>query len=241
MYRHRSHLLWIATSTSILLSTLQPIARSTQSKSLGAPPVVLSTLAGTSRPVNRLVATTTIARLDLTSPLPTTSRRNSRQLVKIGALTTYRHPSNLFSIAIPQQWQLEDLSEPNHVRVQWQDSNRHGLVCVEIFNYSDRLTATQLGTELSQVLEKVYGEYPQLSIGRPIAQANGTIRVDWSYQKETSNGAIVSYTGNSYIQQIGDKISASYYVLPSQQSTQLAAPLKRIIKSYQVSEDIDIP
>jgi hypothetical protein len=239
MYRHRSHFLWIATSTTILLSALQPIARSTQS--INTHHSALSTVTRTIVSPNSLDAMKNLARLDLTSPLPTTSRQNSRQLVKIGTLTTYQHPSNLFSIAIPQRWQLEDLSEPNHVRVQWQDSNQHGLVCVEIFNYSDRLTATQLGAELSQVLEKVYGEYPQLNIGRPIAQANGTVRVDWSYQKEASNGAIVSYTGNSYIQQIGDKISASYYVLPSQQSMQLAAPLKRIIRSYQVSEAVDIP
>jgi hypothetical protein len=239
MYQHRSHLFWIATGTSILLSSLQPIARSTESAS--NPHYPLSTLIGTSIPLNSRITATNIARLDLTSPLPTTNRQKSQQLIKISALTTYRHPSSLFSIAIPQKWQLEDLSEPNHVRVQWQDSNRHGLVCVEIFNYSNRLSTEELGTELRQVLQKVYGDYDRINIGRPIPQDDDSVRVNWSYQKQASNGSTVSYSGTSYIQQIGNKISASYYVLPAQQSTQLAEPLNQIIRSYQVSKAIEIP
>ena len=146
MYRLRSHFFWIATGASILLSSLQPIARSTQAVSTHNNDT-LSTVASKSAVIN-------LARLDLTSPLPTNIRQNSRQLLKISALKTYRHPSNLFSIAIPPQWQLEDFSEPNHVRVQWQDANHHGLICVEIFNYANRITATELGTELSQVIKK---------------------------------------------------------------------------------------
>jgi hypothetical protein len=227
------HILRIVAGTSLLLSSLLAIA---------LPTAAALTRAGTISTLTKNSPTAIeIARLDLTSPLPTNYNQNSRSLLKISTLKTYRHPSKLFSIDVPQKWQLENFSEPNHIRVQWQDANHHGLICVELFNFAGRVTAEELGTQLSEVLQKVYGNHDRLNISQPITQSNGSVRVNWSYVKQTDNGAIVSYKGKSFIQQIGNKISASYYVVPDRQTTQLAAPFDRIIRSYRINPDIDIP
>jgi hypothetical protein len=244
MSQHRSsqlpvlfpHLLRIVAGTSLLSALpalVLPTASALDSKQI-------PTIIAPSNLTKISPTATKIARLDLNSPLPATYKRNSRPLLQISTLKTYQHPSKLFSIDVPQKWQLENFSEPNHVRVQWQDANHHGLICVELFNFSGRVTKAELGDQLSQVLGKVYGDYDQLKIGQPTAQSNGSVRVDWSYQKEASNGSMVAYKGKSFIKQIDNKISASYYVIPAQQTTQLAAPFDRIIRSYQVS-DVDIP
>ncbi len=227
------HFWQIVAGTSLLLSSLPAIVLPTASASARSEQI--STLTKSSP------TAVEIARLDLTSPLPTNYGRNSRQLLKISNLTTYRHPSRLFSIDVPQKWQLENFSEPNHIRVQWQDPNHHGLICVELFNFPSRVTSQELGTQLSEVLRKVYGEYDRLSISQPITQSNGSVRVNWSYLKQTDSGATVAYKGKSFIQKVGNKISASYFVVPAQQTTQLATPFDRIIRSYQINPDIDVP
>jgi hypothetical protein len=183
-----------------------------------------------------------IARLDLT-PIPTQQnpRPDSSPTLKIGNLKTYRHPNSLFSIDIPQKWQLENSSKPQHVRMQWQDRDRDGLICIELLYSSRQFTEEELGAELTQVLKRVYAPYPRLSIKVPVTQPNGSVRVAWSYQKKASDGSIKSYAGNSFMQQYGNKLSASYYVLPVQQYAQLKEPLNQIISSYQVSDAAEIP
>jgi hypothetical protein len=201
----------------------------------------MSLFAAKTQSVEGKSALSNIARLDLT-PIPTQNSQPSfRPTLKIGNLKTYQHPNNLFSIDIPQKWQLENSSKPQHVRVQWQDRDRDGLICVEVFYATRQFTEEELGAELSRVLKRVYAPFPQLSIKVPVTQPNGSVRVAWSYQKKASDGAIRSYAGNSFIKQYGNKLSASYYVLPAQQYVQLIEPLNQIIRSYQVSETANIP
>jgi hypothetical protein len=190
---------------------------------------------------NLSISPTEIARLDLTPPSQSNSPTNSRPLLKIGGLKNYQHPSNLFSIDVPQKWQFENLSTPQHVRVQWQDVNKEGLICVEIFNFSRQLNEEELGAELSRIIGRVYKSYPQLNISLPVTQPTGAVRVTWSYRDKSSNGSMVTYTGNSFMRQVNGKVSATYYVLPSPQYAQLKNPLNQIIRSYQITEGVAVP
>jgi hypothetical protein len=161
---------------------------------------------------------TTIARLDLTpQPNQPNTRPVLRSILKIGNLKNYRHPNNLFAIDIPQKWQVEDRSKPNHTILIWRDSNNEGLIEVQVRQSSRQLTEEELSEGLSAIIKRGYASYPQSNINIPVTQSDGSVRVTWSYPKKLSDGSMMFFTGNSFIQQHGNKVSVNYYILPSQQ------------------------
>ncbi len=183
-----------------------------------------------------------IARLDLTpKPNQTNPAPAVRSSLKIGNLKTYRHPSNLFSIDVPQRWQIENISKPSHAILRWEDPTRDGLIVVQVLRSPGEMTEEEMGERLTKIIRLIYPSNPQLKINLPVTQPNGSVRVSWSYPKTASDGSKVFYAGNSFMQQHGNKVSANFYVLPSQQYAQLKEPLNQIIRSFQLNSDVEVP
>ena len=186
-----------------------------------------------------------IARLDL-SPKPDRPNQPNvppaaRSILKIGNLKTYRHPSGLFSIDTPQRWQMENISKPNHVILRWEDANRDGLIVIQVLRSPGAMTEEEMGERLTKIIRLIYPSNPQLKVNLPVTQPDGSVRVSWSFPKKANNGSTVFYSGNSFLKQHGNKVSANFYVLPSQQYAQLKEPLNQIIRSFQLNDEIDVP
>jgi hypothetical protein len=183
-----------------------------------------------------------IAKLDLTpKPTQTNPAPAVRSSLKIGNLKTYRHPSSLFSIDIPQRWQMENISKPSHAILRWEDPTRDGLIVIQVLRSPGAMTEEEMGERLTKIIRLIYPSNPQLKINLPVTQPNGSVRVSWSFPRTASDGSKVFYAGNSFMQQHGNKISANFYVLPSQQYAQLKEPLNQIIRSFQLNNDIEVP
>lgn len=186
--------------------------------------------------------TPAIAKLDLTpKPNQPNSAPAVRSTLKIGNLKTYRHPSSLFSIDVPQRWQLENISKPNHAILRWEDPNRDGLIVVQVLRSPGAMTEEEMGERLTKIIRLIYPSNPQLKINLPVTQPNGSVRVSWSFPRTASDGSKVFYAGNSFMQQHGNKVSANFYVLPSQQYAQLKESLNQIIRSFQLNNEIEVP
>jgi hypothetical protein len=181
-------------------------------------------------------------RIELTpAKTPAEVRPSTPLILKLGNLKTYRQPNNLFSIDVPETWQIENFSQPNRIKLQWQDPDRDALICIELVQVFRKFTQAELGEELTKILKRVYATYPRLRIDRFVKQPNGSVRVSWSYQNGGTESAPTYYSGNSFMQQYGNKLSGKYYILPSQQYDRLKDNWIQSINSYQVNESAEIP
>jgi hypothetical protein len=94
-------------------------------------------------------------RIELTpAKTPAEVRPSTPLILKLGNLKTYRQPNNLFSIDVPETWQIENFSQPNRIKLQWQDLDRETLICIELVRVSRKFTQAELGEELTKILKR---------------------------------------------------------------------------------------
>lgn len=156
--------------------------------------------------------------------------------VEFGDLETYEHPSGVFQIDMPSNWELQDNSKPDEIIMLWTDPTQNGGVIVNLFEVEPTYTADQLTDILTEYLNNQFGSEENFSTDEPETQGDDSILITWSYTGSAGDLA-VDYTGNSFIEQRGNKISLLTALLPSEQLDATLDPTNEIINTYRINPD----
>lgn len=161
------------------------------------------------------------------------------QRVTIGNLKTYSYKTGLFSIDIPEGWNLKDNSNANEVIIYWLDPTENALVQVNVFNTQNNPSQEELTNILKRFINKFADDEQDFKMDQPVKQNDSSVRITWSYTAKTGNSSI-SLTANSFIKSQEDKISIDSYIVPSEQYKELLPTVNQIIASYKLNASVPL-
>lgn len=157
--------------------------------------------------------------------------------VQFGDLETYTHPSGVFTIDIPENWSLQDNSNPDEIILVWTDPTRNGGVIVDIFEDENLYSEEELTNLLRTFLDNSFGSQPNYLVDDPVTQNDGSILLVWSYTATADNGTPVDLLGNSFVEQRGNKVSILTTLVPEDQFEDTVERTDDIINTYRINPD----
>ncbi|MGB9737285.1 hypothetical protein [Chloroflexus sp.] len=174
----------------------------------------------------------------LPEPTATTVLDSQISLVDIGPLETYRHPSGVFQIDVPNNWTLQDNSSDTELQLVWVDPTGNGAIIVVLAESSRTLSDTELADLLTSYLNDRFGSQPDFSTEDPQPQRDGSQLIVWSYTATADNNVRATLLGNSFVEQRGNKISILTTMIPQEQFEVLSTYTDRIINTYRINESV---
>jgi len=157
--------------------------------------------------------------------------------VEIGALTTYTHSKKLFTLSVPENWTIKNTSKPGEAIVVWTDPAENAFIQVDIFESAQEQTPDELSTLLKNYLSKTFGDQADFSQDSPKDSGPSKLIV-WSYTAEGSSNVKAKLLGNSFIKQLGNKVSLFTIVVPDEQFDRLQSSLNDILGSYEIDKTV---
>jgi hypothetical protein len=174
------------------------------------------------------------------SPLvPPVTTPKTREII-IGNLQAYTHQNSLFSIDIPEGWTLADKSQPGETIVYWQDRTGNALAQINVFAANGNRSKQEMIGILEGFLNKTVTANTNFSKSKPVFLADGTIRITWN-NEVLVKGEKIRMTGNSYVEQHGDKLALYTIVVPSEQYSKLLPSIQQINASYKINASAPLP
>ncbi len=163
------------------------------------------------------------------------------QAVQIGDLQNYSHPSGVFSIDVPANWQLSDNSSADEIIQIWTDPTGNAFAGVNIFENENQASSAELATFLDTYLRETFADQENFLIEAPATLDDGSVLIVWGYEAATPVGNMrANLTGNSFIEQRGNQISILTLLVPQAQFDALIDQTNAIINSYRVNPDAPI-
>lgn len=166
---------------------------------------------------------------------------NGWGMVEITDLETYTYDTGLFSIDIPEGWELQDNSTSGEANVLWLDPTQNALIVVDIFETDAASTSPEdLEELLRSYLEQTFSSYPDFELGDVVEQSDGSLLIVWSYTADAS-GLEGMVLGNSFIEQRGSYISLLTLLVPDEQFENLMDMTNDILNSYVIDTSALLP
>jgi serine/threonine protein kinase len=226
-------LLWQRLSSTKIASSPTPTAS----------PDNTSTPTATSTPTPTSIPSPTSELKSLAKASTTATGTNSpERFLKVRAenLQSYKYKSGLFELDIPEGWTLTDNSKTGEAIVLWFDPTKNALITVDIFNAPDNFDANKATDLIQNFLKNTFGSKPGFFMEAPITQSDGSVLIVWGYL-ETIEGATGRILGNSYIEQVGNKVSLLTVGVLEHQFEDLREPMTRVINTYKVNASAQLP
>ncbi len=207
-----------------------------------ADPTAESTVAPTEEPTAEPTEAPTPTEEPTAEPTeePAEESTGDLQEVEIGNLVTFTSSDGIFSIDIPENWDLDDRSKADEIIMLWTDPTNNGLVAVDIFEREEQATEEELTDFLEEYLSDTFGNQPDFFLDDPIVQNDGSILIVWTYTAEATGGIEATLLANSFIEQREDKVSILSTLVPQEQFDMLLDYTNEIINSYTINTDATI-
>ncbi len=163
--------------------------------------------------------------------------------VDMSDIQTYKSTSGVYSINIPKAWKIADQSTPGSQQAMWTDANDNALIFVSVaaIGTTDPLPIDKLGVVLQDSLKTQFGTQPAFKISEPAPQADGSVRVSWSYDATVGTSDKIPLSGSSYIEQRGDKLGILMTALPTAQMDALKDAQNQVVSSFKINETAPVP
>ncbi len=174
----------------------------------------------------------------LPKPTATAVLGSQISLVDIGPLETYRHPSGVFQIDVPNNWTRQDNSSDTELQLVWVDPTGNGAIIVVLAESSRTLSDKELADILTSYLNDRFGNQPDFSAEDPRPQRDGSQLIVWSYTATADNNVRGTLLGNSFVEQRGNKVSILTTMIPQEQFEVLSTYTDRIINTYRINESV---
>jgi hypothetical protein len=170
---------------------------------------------------------------------PTADTGTQLRDVEIGTLKTYTHDRDLFTIDMPENWTRKDNSKPTEAIVTWTDPAENAFMQVDLFEQEQKQTKDELATFLKDYLDKTFGSQPDFAQEKA-KESGPSMLIVWSYTGEGTGGVKAPLLGNSFIKQVGNKLSLFTLVVPDGQFDKLQDSLNQILGSYTINDSISL-
>jgi hypothetical protein len=173
------------------------------------------------------------------APEPTADASLKLREVEMKNLSTYTHDRELFTVDIPKAWTLKNNSKPNEAIVTWTDPAENAFIQVDIFEQEQKQSKDELAQFLKDYLERTFSS--QADFQQEDAKESGpSMLIIWSYTGEGTGGIKAQLLGNSFIKQVGNKVSLLTLVVPDEQFDKLQDSLNQVLDSYKINESISL-
>lgn len=157
------------------------------------------------------------------------------QSIDMAVLQPYTHPSKLFRLDMPQQWQAQDSSTSSEIVVHFTDRAQNAAIQTNLLTVTQQLDPMALTALLQTYLTKTYGGNAAFSQQSGDMQPDQSIATIWGYNTVLASGITARMHGTSVIRQRGACVSVLSFVVPEQQYPVLAAQIAAIRASYQLT------
>lgn len=172
---------------------------------------------------------------------PTSTESFDFQAIRIGTLETYTHDPPVFSLQVPERWELTDNSSAGELIIVWDDPTGNGRLVADIFDDTRQPTQDQLTEQLQGFLKKTYSDKPGFFLDDPQPQKDGSVRLVWGYTGTATGDIKIPLLGNSFIERKGDRIAVLTFIVPNAQFKDLQPSLNKIINNYTIDTTVPIP
>jgi len=172
-------------------------------------------------------------------PEPTADTSSTLRTVEMDNLQTYTHDRELFSIDIPESWTLKDNSKPTEAIVSWTDPAENAFIQVDIFEQEQQQSKDELAKFLKNYLDKTFSSQPDFT-QEEAKESGPSMLIIWSYTGEGTGGIKAELLGNSFIKQVGNKVSLFTLVVPNEQFDKLEESLNQVLDSYKINDSISL-
>lgn len=156
----------------------------------------------------------------------------------IGDLTDYEHPKKVFSISIPEDWEVTDNTKAGTVSVIFANPNGYSFVMVEAFkNSKGTMNAKTLASTLEDYVDDAIGKNVTEYEGNDVKSVNAnSASKSFNFVIEAQDGTQTKMTGIVYIDQVGTTLSFLRAVIPTDSITANVEKLNEIGDSFKVSK-----
>jgi len=229
--------LWIA--VLVTLALLAACGGAPEAQAPTAAPTAKPTLTPRPTPKPKPTDEPTATPEPTAKPEPTANASGTLREVEMDNLKTYTHDRELFSIDIPESWTRKDNSKPTEAIVTWTDSAENAFIQVDIYEHEQKQSKDELAKFLKDYLEQTFGS--QTDFAQEEAKESGpSMLIIWSYTGEGTGGIKAELLGNSFIKQVGNKVSLFTLVVPNEQFDKLEDSLNKVLDSYKINDSISL-
>ena len=156
--------------------------------------------------------------------------------VVFGEMKSYTHPTKWFSINVPDNWRVGDLSKDDEVIVNLDDPTENGSAVVRVWNEHKQMTQNELGEFLKTFLERMIPvtEFPNFKMNKAEPQTNGSIKIGFTYDAiiEKENYPMIC---DAFILQKGNRAAFLVFILPAEQYADKKASAYKMINSLSLN------
>ncbi|MGQ9928494.1 MAG: DUF4352 domain-containing protein [Chloroflexaceae bacterium] len=221
-----------AGQTSIPTATPVPAAEAPTSAPLPTvAPVDQGTPLPTEAPVDQATLSPTVLK-------PTSESATGDDIAsRFTPLRTFRHPSGLFAIDVPERWKYTDIPFSDRVQNVWDSPDGNFSVVVTIAEAPQTLSNERLTEVGEQYVRSSSGfeNNPTLIFEDPQPQPDGSIRLTWGI---TPEGSTVQLLGNTFVEQRDNKVSFLTTLQPVALFATVNPYTNQIINSYSINPGV---
>ena len=156
--------------------------------------------------------------------------------IVFGEMKSYTHPTKWFSIKVPDNWKVGDLSKDDEVIVNMDDPTENGSAVVRVWNQQKQMTQNELGEFLKTFLEMMIpvSEFPNFKMNKAEPQTNGSVKIGFTYDAIIEK---VSYPMicDAFILQKGNRAALLVFILPAEQYADKKASAYKMINSLSLN------
>ena len=164
---------------------------------------------------------------------PTTNSTEQTTTTAYGPLKQYIHPSGIFSIDLPSNWENTNNEQPGIVQFGAYPSDSAAGIVMIVSQSKEQLGEKQQVARLQEVLQAAYGDQPDFTLGDVEKQPDSSQLVGINY---TDNGTAIH--GDSYVWQSGNKLIILYAFANANEYDELwTAGLSDIVNSVQIDDN----
>ncbi len=174
------------------------------------------------------------------TPSPSPRTQSQFQRVQIRDLEAYEHPSQAFSMEVPQGWTLKDNSKSEEIIMVWSDPTGNGEMVADLFDVGKKPTQSELTDILETFLKETFSNQSDFFIEKARPQKDGSVLLIWGYTGTATGNIKVKLLGNSFIENSGQRVALLSYIVPSEQFQELEAPLNEMINTFKFDPAVSL-
>ncbi|MCM1983041.1 FHA domain-containing protein [Lyngbya confervoides] len=158
----------------------------------------------------------------------------------ISNLVPFEHPSGLFSINVPDNWQDIDNSEAGEIVIRgWRHPDIYSFVIARIFAADRAVSLDELQNFSVEHVEALFEDLDQFRRNNPDRLLDGSIRITWQYLEA---GDVLKAA--TFVRQDGLNVSSLTIAIPEEfanSDSEFQISIHAIVDSFEVDPDVTIP
>lgn len=165
-----------------------------------------------------------------TTPPP--AKQETLEIV-FGAFKNYKHPSGWFTMSVPENWKITEKSNDGEYIISILDPTENAAFVGRVWSSSTKLIEDDLEFILTTFLNDNLSDFDNFKLGIP-TRTNGKVSINFTYDS-VMDKKTYPMIGESFIEQNGQVVGLTNFIIPKDQSVRKKALVNRMINSIKIN------